>query len=97
MGGSRKSRRRRAACPRVIVSPPMLILIAVTFFLAGIVKGVTGMGLPTAASAFAVVPALLGMQLGQMIRHRISPATFRRWCLILLGALGVEITMRPLF
>jgi len=76
----------------------MLILIAVTFFLAGIVKGVTGMGLPMAASAFAVVPALLGMQLvGQMIRHRISPATFRRWCLILLGALGVEITMRPLF
>jgi uncharacterized membrane protein YfcA len=50
-----------------------------------------------AASAFAVVPALLGMQLGQVIRHRISPAAFRRWCLVLLGALGVEITMRPLF
>lgn len=45
-------------------------------------------------SAFAVLPALLGMQLGTVIRHRISPATFRRWCLVLLGGLGVEITMR---
>ena len=49
------------------------------------------------ASAFAVVPALLGMWLGQVIRRRISPATFRRWCLILLGVLGVELTMRPFF
>lgn len=49
------------------------------------------------ASAFAVVPALLGMWLGQVIRRRISPSSFRRWCLILLGVLGVEITMRPFF
>jgi hypothetical protein len=47
------------------------------------------------ASAFAVVPALLGMWLGQAIRGRISPSSFRRWCLILLGVLGVELTMRP--
>lgn len=49
MGCSRKSRRRRAARPPVIASLPMMFLIAVTFFLAGIVKGVTGMGLPTVA------------------------------------------------
>lgn len=49
------------------------------------------------ASAFAVVPALLGMWVGQVIRHRISPSTFRRWCLILLGVLGMELLTRPFF
>jgi hypothetical protein len=31
------------------LSPPQITAIALTFFLAGLVKGVTGMGLPTVA------------------------------------------------
>lgn len=42
-------------------------------------------------SAIAVIPALLGMTLGQIIRLRISPAIFRRWFLICLVLLGVEL------
>ncbi|MDX8438644.1 sulfite exporter TauE/SafE family protein [Mesorhizobium australafricanum] len=49
-----------------------------------------------AMSALAVVPALLGMWLGQILRQRISPAAFRRWFLIFLILLGVELLLRPL-
>jgi uncharacterized membrane protein YfcA len=49
-----------------------------------------------AMSALAIAPALIGMWLGQIIRHRISPATFRRWFLIGLLLLGVELMLRPL-
>jgi uncharacterized membrane protein YfcA len=49
-----------------------------------------------AMSALAIAPALLGMWLGQIVRHRISPATFRRWFLIGLLLLGVELMLRPL-
>jgi uncharacterized membrane protein YfcA len=48
-----------------------------------------------ALSALAVVPALLGMWFGQSIRQRISAATFRRWFLICLVLLGLELTIRP--
>ncbi|PTE10023.1 sulfite exporter TauE/SafE family protein [Mesorhizobium helmanticense] len=48
-----------------------------------------------ALSSLAVVPALLGMWLGQLLRQRISPATFRRWFLILLMLLGLELLARP--
>ena len=48
-----------------------------------------------AASALAVVPALLGMWLGTMVRSRISPATVRRWFLICLILLGIELAVRP--
>ena len=45
-------------------------------------------------SALAVLPALLGMWLGQKIRHIVSPATFRRWFLICLLVLGCELSLR---
>lgn len=46
-------------------------------------------------STLAVVPSLLGLQVGTIVRGRISPARFRRWFLILLGALGLEMILRP--
>ncbi|MBZ9813699.1 sulfite exporter TauE/SafE family protein [Mesorhizobium sp. CA7] len=48
-----------------------------------------------AMSSLAVLPALLGMWLGQILRRKISPATFRRWFLIFLVLLGVELLLRP--
>ncbi len=45
-------------------------------------------------SALAVLPALLGMWLGQKIRHIFSPKTFRRWFLICLLVLGCELSLR---
>jgi uncharacterized protein len=47
-------------------------------------------------SAISLVPALLGMWLGQAARRRISPPTFRRWFLICLLLLGIELIARPL-
>lgn len=44
-----------------------------------------------AASSIAVFPALLGMLLGQRIRHTLSEAVFRRLFFIGLFALGVMI------
>lgn len=46
-------------------------------------------------SALAIVPALLGMWLGQSIRKIVSPARFRQWFLICLLALGTELFFRP--
>jgi len=46
-------------------------------------------------SALALVPALLGMWIGQVARNRISPPTFRRWFLIALLLLGLEMLLRP--
>lgn len=48
-------------------------------------------------STLAVIPALLGMWVGTTIRGRISAATFRRWFLIFLAILGLELVVRPLF
>ncbi|SPZ36497.1 putative permease [Agrobacterium tumefaciens] len=45
-------------------------------------------------SALAILPALLGMWLGQKIRNIVSPATFRRWFLICLLLLGAELFLR---
>ena len=45
-------------------------------------------------SAFAIAPALAGMWLGQHIRHRISPAVFRRCFLWFLVVLGGELVLR---
>jgi len=47
-----------------------------------------------ASSLFAVVPALLGMWIGQRIRGRISPTTFRRWFFICMLALGLQLLLR---
>src|SRR5471032_68043 len=48
------------------------------------------------ASVLAVAPALLGMWVGQIIRQRVSPVTFRRWFLICLLLLGLQLTLRAL-
>ncbi|MFB9948114.1 sulfite exporter TauE/SafE family protein [Rhizobium puerariae] len=47
-------------------------------------------------SALALVPALIGMWLGQAARNRISPPAFRRWFLVALLVLGTEMLLRPL-
>ncbi|RBP14044.1 hypothetical protein DFR50_11068 [Roseiarcus fermentans] len=49
-----------------------------------------------APSSLALVPALLGMAAGQVVRRRVSPTTFRRWFLIGLVILGAEMLLRPL-
>jgi uncharacterized membrane protein YfcA len=48
-----------------------------------------------AMSSFAIVPALLGMWLGQGVRRKVSPATFRRWFLICVLVFGTELALRP--
>lgn len=48
-----------------------------------------------ALSTLAIVPALLGMWFGQLIRQRISAVTFRRWFLICLFLLGLDLAIRP--
>jgi uncharacterized membrane protein YfcA len=48
-------------------------------------------------SALAVIPSLLGMWVGTTVRARISAATFRRWFLIFLAILGLELVVRPFF
>lgn len=50
-----------------------------------------------ALSAAAIVPALAGMGIGQVVRGKVSPATFRRWFLVCLLLLGVEMMAKPLF
>lgn len=48
-------------------------------------------------SALAILPALAGMWLGQVIRGRISARAFRFCFLGFLLLLGVELMLRPLF
>lgn len=48
-------------------------------------------------SVLAVVPTLAGMLIGQNLRHKLSPATFRKWFLISLVAIGVAMLARALF
>lgn len=47
-----------------------------------------------ALSVLAILPAMAGMWLGQRLRHRISPAVFRRCFLLVLAALGTEMLLR---
>ena len=47
------------------------------------------------ASAWAVVPALLGMWLGQHIRQRISPKRFRVCFFMFLLMLGLQLLLKP--
>jgi uncharacterized membrane protein YfcA len=49
-----------------------------------------GLGLST----LAIAPALLGMWLGQAVRTRVSPATFRQWFLVCLLLLGAELILK---
>lgn len=46
-------------------------------------------------SALAVIPSLLGMWVGTAVRERISAAIFRRWFLVLLAILGLELAVHP--
>jgi len=48
-------------------------------------------------STLALVPALVGMWLGGMVRKRISPERFRQFFLSFLFLLGLELTSRPFF
>ncbi len=48
------------------------------------------------ASALAIIPALLGMWIGTIIRERISAKAFRRGFLSCLALLGLELVIRPL-
>lgn len=48
-------------------------------------------------SLLALVPAMLGMWVGQKLRNRISPTTFRRVFLMFLLLLGAEMVLRPIF
>jgi uncharacterized protein len=48
-------------------------------------------------SALCTVPALIGMRIGQMIRTRVAPATFRALFLITLLLLGADLMARSGF
>ena len=44
----------------------------------------------------ALVAAVIGMWLGQVVRGRVAPATFRLWFLLGLLALGLDLALRGL-
>src|ERR1700743_2614422 len=48
-------------------------------------------------SALRVIPSLLGMWVGTKVREPISPAPFKRWFLILIVILGIELAVHPFF
>jgi hypothetical protein len=48
------------------------------------------------ASAGAVVPALVGMFIGQHTRNRIEPAAFRKWFLVSMLFVGGYMAVRSL-
>ncbi|WP_145323314.1 MULTISPECIES: sulfite exporter TauE/SafE family protein [Rhizobium] len=50
-----------------------------------------------ALSTLAIAPALAGMWAGQVIRNRVSPATFRRGFLVCLLLLGAEMIVKAAF
>jgi len=45
-------------------------------------------------STLALLPALLGMRIGQWLRGLVSPAAFRRWFLVALLLLGLQLVLR---
>ena len=48
-------------------------------------------------SALAIIPALVGMYIGQLIRARISAKRFKQCFLAFLIVLGIELATRPFF
>lgn len=67
-----------------------------TFALAFGLVGGGGLGMPLVlASLLALVPALGGMFLGQWVRGRIRPETFRLCFFLGLLALGTHLALRP--
>jgi uncharacterized membrane protein YfcA len=68
--------------------------------MAGVTSAFPSVGEITAGimrALLATVPALLGMAVGQSIRERISPATFRRWFFICLLVLGLQLLARAIW
>lgn len=49
-----------------------------------------------ASSLLAVPPALLGMYVGQRVRHRLKADVFRRWFFVGLMTLGAYMVLRVL-
>ena len=47
-------------------------------------------------SAIAVVPAIAGMAVGQLVRQRLSEATFRKVFFVALLLMGVYILLRAI-
>ena len=50
----------------------------------------------TTATVIALVTAIVGMWVGQLLRLRLSPATFRRWFFIGLALLGAYLVVRAM-
>jgi uncharacterized membrane protein YfcA len=48
------------------------------------------------ASMIALVAAFAGMMLGQAVRARLRPKTFRLWFFIGMIVLGIHLMVRPL-
>jgi uncharacterized protein len=67
--------------------------IALSFNLVG--AGVLNVSL-AAAAIVALVAALIGMWIGQIVRLQLDPATFRRWFFIGLLFLGLYLTGAPI-
>ena len=68
-----------------------------TLALAGILAWSGAFAISVAAeSLLAIVPALIGMGLGQAIRRRATPELFRRWFYIGLLLLGTHLALRGL-
>lgn len=68
------------------------VALAIGLFMHGAFQ-VTQLG----TSAMAIVPALIGMWAGQVVRRRISPKRFRHCFLLFLIVLGLELFCRPFF
>ncbi|MGU9978526.1 sulfite exporter TauE/SafE family protein [Phreatobacter sp. HK31-P] len=67
------------------------VALGIGLFREGVLAAGTAM-----MSVWMLIPALLGMALGQAIRSRISPAAFRTWFMIGLLLLGAHLAVRPL-
>jgi uncharacterized protein len=67
--------------------------VALSFNLVG--AGVLNVSLAAAATV-ALVAALIGMWIGQIVRLRLDQATFRRWFFIGLLFLGLYLTSAPI-
>ncbi|MBK4214719.1 sulfite exporter TauE/SafE family protein [Paracoccus caeni] len=67
------------------------LALGLGLFLNGAVTASAGWG-----SVAAILPALLGMKLGAMLRARISATTFRRLFFLLLMGLGLHAILRGL-
>ena len=60
----------------------------------GLYANAGGTGLAVGASALMLVPALVGMAVGQALRQKLSPVLFRRCFLVCLALLGTHMVMR---